>query len=133
MLDDLGLNSALNWLIREFNNYYDKVSLEVSLDFEESKVNDRTKIVVFRVLQEALNNVAKHSGASRVQVQFYGHEDGLKLQVQDDGCGFSLTDVDIQEGIGLASMRERLELVDAELVIESSPSGGTKITAHIPQ
>ena len=89
--------------------------------------------MVFRVLQEALNNVAKHSGATKVKVKLYSVKDGLNLLVEDDGCGFSLSDVDIQEGIGLASMRERLELVDAELLIDSTPGGGTKITAHIPQ
>ena len=88
--------------------------------------------MIFRVIQESLNNIAKHAEASNVSVELLNAGDMLTLSVKDDGKGFSLDTVYTGQGFGLSSMRERVKLTAGELAIESTPGAGTVIHAVWP-
>ena len=87
-------------------------------------------LCLFRVLEEALTNVAKHSGASEAEVTLYGTEEDLTLRVADSGRGFA-QDVARVDGVGLVSMRERLQALGGTLSIDSAPGKGTIVEATI--
>jgi signal transduction histidine kinase len=89
-------------------------------------------INLFRVLQEALSNAAKHSGASRCDVSLRGTNDQLQLAVRDEGKGFDTEAAQATSGLGLVSMQERLKLVNGCVAIESKPGAGTTVRATVP-
>jgi two-component system sensor histidine kinase UhpB len=97
-----------------------------------AKLPDGVAISLFRVLQEALSNVVKHSGARQCRVTLSGSPDAVTLEVADDGRGFDAGGSANGRGLGLISMEERLKLVDGEVRIESSPHGGTTVRATVP-
>jgi signal transduction histidine kinase len=90
------------------------------------------ELCLFRIVQEALTNVVKHSSASTATVSLYATGDTLQLSVADNGCGFNTSATADRQGLGLESMRERLHLVDGELVIRSRAGEGTTIDARVP-
>jgi len=87
---------------------------------------------LFRVLQEALTNAAKHSGSRRAEVELRGAGDAICLRVQDFGRGFSMERIDACPGIGLITMRERAALVGGTLTITSAPERGTRVETYVP-
>ena len=87
---------------------------------------------VFRVLQEALSNGVKHSGASRYRVSLCGTDDRLLLEVRDDGCGFDPAAAIAKSGLGLVTMQERLTLLHGDVRIESTQGSGTRVVASVP-
>jgi len=89
-------------------------------------------LCLFRIVQEALRNVVKHSGASEAAVELSGRSDRIDLCISDDGVGFETGSAKGAAGLGLISMRERLRLVGGNIVIESEPLHGTKLHAHVP-
>jgi signal transduction histidine kinase len=88
-------------------------------------------LCLFRVLQEGLNNVVKHSGARECHVQLTGTGDALLLTIADAGRGFDEATATGQSGLGLASMRERLHLINGELTLRSQPGHGATIIASM--
>jgi signal transduction histidine kinase len=97
-----------------------------------SQIPGDVALCMYRVIQEALHNATKHSGAKDVQVIISGSQDTLELCVKDDGVGFDPDSQTAKKGIGLIGMRERLLLVDGELSIKSKRLSGTSIIARIP-
>jgi signal transduction histidine kinase len=89
-------------------------------------------LCLFRIVQEALQNVVKHSRAAEAKVELSGHSDGIDLCVSDSGAGFSPESAQGVSGLGLVSMRERLWLVAGQLSVESEPLHGTQIRVRIP-
>jgi signal transduction histidine kinase len=89
-------------------------------------------LTLFRVLQEALHNAAKHSGVSHFEVQLWGRPGEIDLTVSDSGAGFDTQTTKEGRGLGLLSMQERLKSVGGELCIESQPQRGTTIHARVP-
>jgi len=87
---------------------------------------------LFRVLQEALHNSAKHSGVRQFDVRLWGDNGLVHLTISDHGTGFEVTAVNAGPGIGLATMTERIKLVSGDLSIESAPARGTKVHARVP-
>jgi PAS domain S-box-containing protein len=87
---------------------------------------------LFRVLQEALQNTVKHSGAKRVEVQLREDSEAIQLVVRDSGTGFDVEPASHGKGLGLTSMRERVRLVNGTLIVDSKPNGGTAIVARVP-
>jgi signal transduction histidine kinase len=87
---------------------------------------------VFRVVQEALRNAVKYSGQKDFEVRLQGTTGGLELEVMDRGIGFEMGTVKKTGGLGLISMRERIQLVNGILEIDSKPNAGTRIRAHVP-
>lgn len=135
ILDDLGLLATLAWFTREFQVAYPHLQVEKSVEIEESEVPDPLKINVFRIVQEAMNNAAKHSSATRALIGLQRVPQGLQLVIADNGQGF---DPAVPQrglglgGFGLASMRERAELFGGLLTITSGEHQGTTIMARWP-
>jgi two-component system sensor histidine kinase UhpB len=135
-LDDLGLLPALRWYIKE---YQQKTAIEV--DFKASGIKERLapemETVLYRVVQEALTNVAKHAQAHKVSATLEGDGDGITATIIDDGRGFAIEKLQKapgQErgGWGLVGMYERSQLLGGTLDVESHPGHGTTIRARIP-
>lgn len=130
-LDSLGLVAAVGGFCREFSKQHGLAVRFIHHQADRRFAKDVT-LCVFRIVQEALRNVVKHSGAVDATVELSGHADRLDLCVSDSGVGFNPESDREFTGIGLISMRERLRLVGGQLVIESEPTHGTRIIARIP-
>ena len=108
----------------------------VRVDFTQNGVPrdlpEEVALCVFRVLQEALQNAVKYSGADHFEVDLRGTSTEIQLRVRDFGRGFVVDDAIKTEGLGLVSMRERVNLVKGEIAIKSTPMAGTEITVHVP-
>jgi two-component system sensor histidine kinase UhpB len=132
ILDDLGILATIRWFCREFQNVYAGIRIETSIGVEENDVSPHLKTTIYRIMQEALNNVAKHSRANFVQLQLIISESHLNLSIRDNGRGFNLDKAmalkTSRRGFGLASMRERAELSGASFEINSAGDTGTMIT-----
>jgi two-component system sensor histidine kinase UhpB len=129
MLEHLGLVSALTELTRTFG----RVSgIDVEREFDRSlpKLAPETELAVYRIAQESLTNVARHSGAARVTIALEHGPDSIVLSVGDDGRGFDGSSP--EEHGGLRSMRERALLVDGALAIKESPRGGVEVRLEVP-
>jgi signal transduction histidine kinase len=130
-LESLGLVAGVRAFCREFE---EQQGVEVEF-FEEnmpSKVPSDAALCLFRVTQEALRNVKRHSGANRAQVKLQWTEGQLHLTISDSGKGFDSNRRSHVSGIGVRSMEERLRLVGGRLNLYSEPSKGTRIEACIP-
>jgi signal transduction histidine kinase len=136
MLDDLGLLATLRWFCRQFEQLHGGVDIELQLHVEEEEVAEQLKIVTYRILQEALNNIAKHSQADSVQVSLSRTGGTLELYIQDNGRGFDYREYAVKEdsigGLGIESMRERTEISGGFFEIVSEPGQGTTIRARWP-
>jgi signal transduction histidine kinase len=108
------------------------VDLSVELDPLRAVVGKDAALCLYRVAQEALNNVARHAGARSASVALRQVDGGLRLAVIDDGAGFDPESAGTRMSLGMASMRERVRLVNGTLDIESAPGRGTKIVAWVP-
>jgi two-component system NarL family sensor kinase len=130
LLDDLGLSSALEQIAREFGER-SGVAVETQLD-SLPKIPEAAATAMFRVVQEALGNVAKHADAKHVWLQLRYSDIGLELQLRDDGRGFDVSDKlrQAREGLGLTNMRERMETLGGKFSIQSAP-GATVLTASL--
>ena len=128
-LDELGITPALESLVARFAHQTD---LEVKLDvtFEEPRFAPEIESTVYRLVQEALTNIAKHARAANVSVRLRDGDGDIDLTVRDDGAGFDPQHQ--SSGFGLIGMRERLALVNGTLHVESSPGAGTVLRASIP-
>jgi signal transduction histidine kinase len=131
-LDELGLEPALEHLAERSA----ATGIEVSTRFalaspSPSRLAPETESTIYRVVQEALTNVAKHARAERVEVAVERSNGSVQVQVTDDGCGFD-PDAPACTGLGLVGMRERVELAGGALAIESQPEGPTVVRALVP-
>ncbi len=136
VLDDLGILAAVNWFCRQFEETYSKIRIRKEIDIQEHEVPESLKIVIYRVLQEALNNIAKHSKALTALISLQKVQQAIQLVVRDSGQGFDLEEVysrrGTTKGLGLSSMRERIELSGGFFSIESRKGTGTVIQATWP-
>ena len=131
VLEELGLVEALRAEC-DRRTRQGAMVLSVDLDPLPTAIEKDAAICLFRVAQEALNNVTRHSGASAASVTLRKMDEGLLLAVRDDGVGFDPLNPKRRRSLGLASMRERVELVDGSLDIESAPGRGTEVIAWVP-
>jgi len=127
ILDDLGLIPAMNGLSREFQSLYSKMQLECEIEVQEDEIPDGIKVVIFRVAQEAMNNAARHGRGSFAKLSLAKSSDRIEFMAQDNGQGFDLKNS--KKGVGLESMRERVEISGGKFMIESEVGKGTKIQA----
>ena len=130
-LDTLGLVTTLRSFCKEFSLQH---NLRVQFVHQEvpERVPKDISLCLFRVVQEALRNVVKHSGAAEVRVELTRHDEQIDLCISDAGAGFDTGFAKADVGLALISMRERLRLVGGHLSIESEVSHGTRIRARIP-
>jgi len=137
MLDDLGLISTIGWFCREFEKHHRQIRMRQRLEIEEDDVPEQLKVVVYRILQESLHNVAKHSEADRVLIGLVKNGPELKLTVVDNGRGLDLEKVgaggDPMSGYGLANMRDRAEICGGKLEITSQAGAGTTVNLILPR
>jgi len=133
ILDDLGILATLSWFCREFEKTYSDIRIRKEIAIEEEEIPVPLRTVIYRISQEALNNIAKYSRAGQVRISLRKKEGGINLVIQDNGQGFELEKVlsqgGAERGLGLTSMRERAELSGGSFRIESSPGKGTAIQA----
>ena len=129
-LDDFGLVAALERLVQTLSEATGiDVQLETSLGSERLPAELETTL--YRIVQEALTNVVKHARARKVSVLLVQRAGTVKVVVEDDGEGFDAQDVR-GDGLGLLGMRERVELLDGRLVVESSSDSGTTLVVEVP-
>ncbi len=129
MLDDFGLQPALEWHVRDFTRRYGlPVQLNVNGDLQ--RLPDQFRTCVYRVVQEALTNCVRHAAATCIRVTVTGHQDGLDVTVVDDGIGF---DVERQKtGLGLRGIEERARELGGRVEIRSVKGAGTSLLIRLP-
>ena len=127
LLEDMGLAAALDWQIRAaakrsgimacFENHTADLPL-----------SEEASLIIYRLVQEALNNIVKHSDASRMEVSIGSDDDSLMLNIRDNGKGVNLATIDTRHSFGIAGIRERVGMLDGHLKINSSPGAGMALT-----
>jgi PAS domain S-box-containing protein len=127
ILDEMGLIPTIGWLSQEFQKIYGHIQVHNQVEARENDIPETIKVVIFRVLQEALNNFAKHGKGDQVELFLFKSGGALHLKIQDNGQGFDMQKV--KKGLGLESMRERVELLGGEFQVESISGQGTTIRA----
>ncbi len=135
-LDDLGLSAALRWYAGKTQERY-PLKVKVENTGRERPLEDAVRIATFRIAQEALNNIIKHAEAREVNIDLNFEDQGMRLKVRDDGCGFDLErqrqiQSSSRPSLGLAGMQERAALLGGSVHIQSSPGRGTLVEAFIP-
>jgi two-component system sensor histidine kinase UhpB len=135
MLDDLGLVPTLRWYIQNFSNRLDIYSNFETMGFEE-KLPPQIETAFYRIVQEALNNIAKHAQADRVEISLVKRDSRIYASIQDNGRGFDLDRVlhpeSPERGFGIVGIQERVSLLGGQMEIQSTPGYGTLIDIEIP-
>ncbi|MEN6483325.1 MAG: GAF domain-containing protein [Syntrophobacteraceae bacterium] len=136
ILDDLGIITTIHWFCRQSRNVYSNLVIEEEIAVQEEDIPEQLKITIFRVIQEAMHNAAKYSGARVVNLSLVKKDNSIELAFQDDGIGFDLNTVaQVKDGrscFGLTSMRERTELSGGLFDIRTALGKGTIIVASWP-
>jgi len=155
ILDQLGLIPALRWMAEtrlEPKGIRVSVVTSVAADYFDSepyqRLSPEIETTLYRVLQEAINNIARHSAARNVEINLNIEDDIAIVGITDDGIGFDLTELNVEtiksidskdiqssdntRGLGLLGMQERVELLGGDLEINSAPGNGTQVYIHIP-
>jgi signal transduction histidine kinase/DNA-binding response OmpR family regulator len=131
MIDDLGILATLNWYCREFEQIFSTIHVEKQLNIKEIEIPDNLKIVIFRIVQEGMNNTAKHSGANHVALTLEKINDTVTLLIEDNGRGFELVNGNLEsgrfQGFGIVNMKERARLSGGDFAIKSFKEKGTSI------
>ena len=133
-LDDLGLIATLNWFVREHKSGFEDMTVEMNISLEEEDIPQRLKIILFRFIQEALNNAVKHSGADAITILLGKKDERLLLEIKDNGSGFDVEAFNSSrrryESMGLTSMRERIEFSGGRFHLGSKINEGTELSAE---
>ena len=128
MLDDLGLVAALEWQGREVSRRSD-IEVDVQSDIVSDNLPDEYRICIYRLVQEALSNAVRHSGAKTAKVTVQQSERSITVQVADDGRGFN---PERTRGLGILGMEERVKRLGGTLKVESTAGHGVRVTAELP-
>jgi len=132
ILDHLGLGAAVEWHAGEFQKRTG-ITCDLESELDESDLNREVSMALFRIIQEALTNVARHSGAGRAVIYLSRSSDGLAIEIRDDGRGMDLTALGNSRSLGILGMRERAARLGGVFSIESRPKvDGTVIRVLIP-
>ena len=129
MLDDLGLQPALEWLVRDCTQRY-KVNVELRVSGDLSALRDGHRTCLYRSIQEALTNCIRHARAACIRITVTGSGDGLDVSVVDDGIGFD--PARRRGGFGLRGIDERVKELDGTMTVSSAVNAGTTLTIHLP-
>lgn len=135
-LDSHGLMGAVRESCRRFESQYQGIRVSPKFTIEENDVPDATKLVIYRIMQEAVTNAAKHGSAKSVSVAISKEGRTIQLRIEDDGCGFdqrAIGEAKVSHGgFGLKNMRDRAELNGGALQMQSAPGAGTRIRVVFP-
>ncbi|HLP35326.1 sensor histidine kinase [Lacibacter sp.] len=134
MMPNMLLKSGLGKAVAEFLDKIDQKVIKVNLHVEglQERLNEDVEIVLYRVLQECVNNVIKHSGASQLDIALIKDKDGISATIEDNGKGFDLKQLDEESGIGLKNMKARIDYLNGTIDFDSSPGKGTLVAIHLP-
>jgi signal transduction histidine kinase len=130
-LESLGLEPGVSSLCKEFTDRYG-IEIDFSADNIPRIVDPDVALCLFRIVQEALQNLRKHSGAVRAEVRLLKRADRISVSVYDQGKGFDMNDMKAPEGLGIRSMGERARSLSGRFEIHSKPGRGTRVEAAIP-
>ena len=133
MLEDFGIHVAMEWLCKEFKAQNREIEVSCSVNIDESETPELVKVAIYRVAQEALQNIAKHASATQVGTVLESFDGGVKLLISDNGVGFDTSDdvrgYDGKSGLGLRSMQERVGATGGEFELKAAPKKGVKVRA----
>ena len=136
ILDDLGLAASLEWIADKLIAE-ESINVEVKIDTPKYNFPPEVQLTLFRIAQEAVGNVRKHAGASRLVIRLETRPDKVRLIISDNGKGFTvperLSDLGISGRLGLTGMQERAQLLGGSLFITSEPGKGTTLRVEIPR
>ena len=129
ILEELGILMTLKWFATEYNKIYTELNVDLKLDIHEIDIPEKNKDVIYRIVQESMNNIAKHSDAKNIVVNLSKLKTGILLRIQDDGSGFDLKKVkqSKKSGLGLKTMEERATNSGAQFTMDSNSLSGTDI------
>jgi len=136
-LDDLGILATISWFCREYQSIYPDLDLIKRIKIKESNVPANIRIHLFRIMQESLNNVARHAKASSVKIDMAKTAGRIEMTISDNGIGFNVREKTLQgqedrRGFGLISMKERTGYSGGKFIVEAAKGGGTTIRASWP-
>jgi two-component system, NarL family, sensor histidine kinase UhpB len=131
LLDDLGLSAAIEWQAKDFQQH-SGIVCEVLVEPEEMDMNPEISTAMFRIFQEILTNITRHSGATRVTVHLIQSDDILKLDVHDNGRGITSEEINDPKSFGLIGIRERAQYWHGTVEMHGKPELGTTITIRFP-
>jgi signal transduction histidine kinase len=131
VLDDLGLVAAMEWQTADFERR-SGIRCTIRAPIDDQLIEPSVSTTMFRILQESLTNVARHSGASSVTVTLEHADESLVLEIRDNGVGIRTPETVNVRSIGLVGMRERAQLVGGEFRISGSSGSGTTVRVQIP-
>ncbi len=131
IVEDLGIADALRSLCEEVEQN-EGVLIDFEADGVPGDIPNGHTLCIYRVAQEALRNVVKHSRATQVQIHLRSKKGTLLFQVRDNGIGFNMDEAKNRIGLGLQSIEERVWLVNGTVRVETEPGDGTVISASIP-
>jgi signal transduction histidine kinase len=136
LLDELGLLATIAWFCREFRKVHPEMDIAPQLEVAENEIPESLKVVIYRVLQEAMNNAARHSEASRIHLHLQKLDNRIEFSVIDNGCGFDFEAKSKESKrlgrLGLSGMRDRTVLCGGKFEIFSEKGHGTKIHISLP-
>lgn len=136
-LENVTIGMAISDAIETFNEFYPKIKTELQGGISDGGTHEEIKTVLYRVIQEALNNIGKHSGADYAKVELNESKDSIFLKVTDNGCGFDVSrtihTARSLQGFGTLSMRERVEMFKGTFDVHSEPGNGTVVSVSIPK
>jgi signal transduction histidine kinase len=131
MLDDLGLNAAIEWLAEDASRRMG-IDVQTHLPADEPALDQRVAIALYRMVQEALTNVARHARATEVAIQLRTEGTSLLLSVVDDGVGLAEGALQRSGSFGLLGLRERAHMLGGEVEVNPQPGGGTRLSVRVP-
>jgi signal transduction histidine kinase len=132
LLDDLGLAAAIEWQARGFESRHG-IKVELVQEGMAKRLPRTVELATYRIVQEALTNVAKHAQATTCRIVLRRHDGDVEIAIEDDGRGFDPADIDpTQRGLGLVGMRERAALLDGRVALESTRGEGTRVRVRLP-
>jgi two-component system, NarL family, sensor kinase len=134
MMPNALLKSGLASAVREFIDKIDNRIIKINLHAEglDERMDENTETVLYRVIQECVNNVIKHSGANNLDISLIRDKDGISATIEDNGRGFDINDNRNNDGIGLKNIRSRVGFLKGTVDFDSSPGKGTLVAIHIP-
>jgi two-component system, NarL family, sensor kinase len=134
MMPNALLKSGLASAIREFIDKIDNRILKINLYTEglDERLEENTETVLYRVIQECVNNVIKHAGANQLDISLLKDPDGISATIEDNGKGFNTTNQQKFDGIGLKNIKSRVEFLKGTVDFDSSEGNGTLVAIHIP-
>jgi signal transduction histidine kinase len=131
ILDDLGLLAAIEWQAAQFQKRTG-IACRVNCIEDKSNLDKQRSIALFRIFQEALTNVTRHSGASRVEVEFYHGDEEVSLSISDNGCGMPGGHVIAADSYGICGMFERVGQLGGKIKFDNLPGGGLNVAVVLP-